>query len=76
MLFPVVSAGPGREKHEQGPEPLSAGVNDVVRHPVDEGDGTVETMFDDPIDRVEIGGDKFAYLFKCHGRPGAMRHGT
>ena len=76
VLLAPVAAGAGREEHEQGPQALSARIDDVVRHPIDERDGAVEPMFDDPVDRLEIGGDELANLFKCHGRPGAMRHGT
>ena len=53
----------------KGPQPLSAGINDVVRHPIDERDGAVEPMCDGPVDRLEVGGDQVANLFKCHGKP-------
>ena len=63
VLFALMSAGPRREKHEKGAQALAARINDVVGDPVDQGNGAVETMFDDPVDGLKIGGYELTNLF-------------
>ena len=50
VFLALMSAGARGEKHEQGPQALSARIDDVVGNPIDEGNLAVKTMFDDPVD--------------------------
>jgi hypothetical protein len=62
VLVPLMSAGPARQKHQKGAQPLASGIYDVAGHLIDQGDLAVETMFDDPVDGLEIGRNQFANL--------------
>jgi hypothetical protein len=60
---PLVPAGAGRQKHQKGPQALAAGVNNVGGDLVDQCNGAVQTLFDDPVNGVKIGTDQVANSF-------------
>ena len=63
VLFALMSAGARGEEHEERAQALSTGINDVVGDPIDEGNLAVQTMFDDPVDGLKIGGYELTNLF-------------
>ena len=52
----AVAAGACGQKHQKGAQALAAGIDDVVGDPIDQGDVAVQTMLDDPVDGLKIGG--------------------
>ena len=63
VLCILMSAGTRREQDEEGAQALPARINDVVGDPVDEGNLAVQSMFDDPVDGLKIGGYELTNLF-------------
>ena len=63
VLFAAVSAGARGQQHQKGAQALAAGINDVGGYLIDEGDLAVQTMFDDPVDGLKIGGYQLTNLF-------------
>jgi hypothetical protein len=63
MLFALMSAGARRQEHEQGAQALSTRIYNVIRDPVDERNLAVQTMFDDPVHGLKIGGYELTNLF-------------
>jgi hypothetical protein len=63
MLGSRMPAGPGRQKHQKRAQALAAGVNNVSGDLVDQCNGAVQTLFDDPVNGVKIGTDQVANSF-------------
>ncbi len=63
VLLALVSAGARGQEHKERTQALSARINDVVGDPIDEGNLAIETMFDDPVDGLKIGGYELTNLF-------------
>ena len=49
-----MAAGAGRQKHQKGAQALAAGIYNVSGYLVDQGYLAVQTLFDDPVDGLEI----------------------
>ena len=63
VLLILVAAGAGGQQHQQRPQTLAAGVNDVGGDLVDQRHRAVQPTLDDPIDGLKIGGDQLANLY-------------
>jgi hypothetical protein len=63
MLLALMSAGACRQEHEEGAQALPTRINDVIGDPVDERNLAIQTMFDDPVDGLKIGGYELTNLF-------------
>jgi len=58
-----MAAGARGQQHEERAQALPAGINYVIGNPVDEGNLAIQTMFDDPVDGLKIGGYELTNLF-------------
>ncbi len=60
---PGMAAGAGRQQHQKGAQALAAGIDDVGGDLVDQRHLAVQTLFDDPVDGLEISSYQPTNLF-------------
>ena len=63
MPFAGMSAGAGGQKHQKGAQALATRIYNVGGYLVDQRYLAVQTLFDDPVDGLEISGYQATNLF-------------
>ena len=63
VLLARMPAGPSREQHQQRAQALAARIDDVSSDLVDQSYFAVQSLFDDPIDGLEVSGYQSTNLF-------------